>query len=124
MYDMKVHIPQLMEKLFECKSNADIAGFDYILEDIKKLMKDETAFIKGLEEDQKNREEEITALFNEAKKTILNGFKDKNNVEGVNHAHAVVSQLSEAYNAIEIKYMDDAVTTCTSYRDQDTDDRE
>lgn len=124
MYDMKLHMPQLMEKLFECKSNADIAGFDYILEDIKKLMKDETEFIKALKIDQKNREEEITALFNEAKKTILNGFKDKNNVEGVNHAHAVVSQLSEAYNAIEIKYMDDAVTTCTSYRDQDTDDRE
>lgn len=121
---MKVHLPQLMEKLFECKSNADIAGFDYILTDIKKLMKNEKEFIKGLKEDQKNREEEITSLFNEAKKTILNGFEDKNNADGVNHAHAVVSQLGEAYNAIEIKYMDDAVTTCTSYSDQDTDDRE
>lgn len=112
---MEAHAPNQIETLFQHRNNADVATFDYVLQGLKILMKDHTDFLNGLKQDQQKREQQSKELFQEAKKTILTAFKDKTEEEGVNYVHAVLSNVEQAYNALELEYMNNVLTTCTSY---------
>jgi hypothetical protein len=116
-YDMALHVPNQVETLLHHRSQSDIDRFEYILEGLKKIMCDHDRFISGLADDQKKREQAHKELFKTTKETILTGFKDKTDDQGVLIASQVVSQLDAAYSNIEHQFMTDAITTITSYDD-------
>lgn len=116
---MEVHIPNQMEALLQCRTSADITSFDYILKGIKTILKEKDDFIKGLNEDQKKREDTKNAVMAEAKKAIGEALNENDVERGLTTAHAVLSQLEQAYNAVELEYMDNVLTTCTTFDEED-----
>jgi len=118
-YKMEAHIPSQIETLLHHRSNADITSFEYILDGIRIMMKEHQSFLDALDADMKKRVDESNNLFTETKKLILTAFKNKTDEEGVTYVHGVVSQLEQAYNALELQYMNDVLTTCSSYQQDD-----
>jgi|SRR6056297_1741729 len=122
-YEEEMHAPNRIETLLQHHDAADVASFDHVLHGLKIMMKNHPNFLDGLKQDETKREQETKKLFKTAKETILTAFKDKTDEEGINIVHGIISNVEQAYNALELEYMNDVLTTCVSYK-QDNDDRE
>lgn len=121
-YDMDIHIPNQIEALLTHRSNGDVSGFNYIIEGIKTMMNEHPELLSGLENDVLQRKQKIDTLFENSKITILNAFKDKNTVDGLNSIRNIILQTEQAYNTIELEYMNDVLTTLHSYDGDGVDD--
>lgn len=118
-YEVEYHIPNQMEQLIQYRNNADIKGFEHVVGVLKILLKEHKGFLDALDKDMMARVKHNQLLFKDTKKLIIKALDEHNDEEGLNITHAYISQLEAAYNASELKYMDDVLTTCVSYHSDD-----
>lgn len=121
-YDMDVHIPNQIEALLQHRAKGDVNGFDYILDVLRTIANDNEILLSALTEDNKKRNKNLEKLFNESKNQVLNAFEGKNTVDGLNTIRTVLTQVEQAFNAIELEYMNDVVTSLVSYEDDGVND--
>jgi len=116
MYDMLMHLPQRIENLLNAKESGNLDGFEYILNDIKKLMKDQN-FDKGLEKDLDGLKTTMDTMTKDIRETLKEALESKNDDEVIQILMTLSNAVKENYTNSQLKYMDDAVESVISYID-------
>ena len=114
-YDMNCHVPNQVEALLSHRINGDMHGFEYVLTGIKQLMNDHPLLLDAFENDYKKRNDKHDEIFKKAKKDIETAFKDKTIIDGLNNIKNILNQAEGLYNMVELEFMNDIVTTLSSY---------
>ena len=116
MYDMLMHLPQRIENLLNAKESGNLDGFEYILNDIKKLMKDQN-FDKGLEKDLDGLKTTMDTMTKDIRETLKEALESKNDDEVIQILMTLSNAVKENYTNSQLKYMDDALESVISYID-------
>jgi len=116
IYDMLMHLPQRIENLLNAKESGNLDGFEYILNDIKKLMKDQN-FDKGLEKDLDGLKTTMDTMTKDIRETLKEALESKNDDEVIQILMTLSNAVKENYTNSQLKYMDDAVESVISYID-------
>ena len=116
IYDMLMHLPQRIENLLNAKESGNLDGFEYVLSDIKKLMKDQN-FDKGLEKDLDGLKNTMDTMTKDIRETLKEALESKNDDEVIQILMTLSNAVKENYTNSQLKYMDDALESVISYID-------
>ena len=114
-YDFNVHLAQRFENLLNTKEAGDIPGFENVLNDVKKLLRENKDLLKGFKADEHKTKTQLDELFTSLRNHLGKALENKNNENMILDTDQALQVFRSDYNNLQLQYMENILDSITSY---------
>jgi len=122
-YDFNMHLAQRLENLLNAKEAGDIPGFENVLNDIKKLQRQNPDLLKGFLSDETKTKEQINDLFSSLRNHLNKALENKNNENMILDTDQALQVFKSDYNMLQLQYMESILDSITSFYTETVEDQ-
>lgn len=122
-YDFNMHLAQRLENLLNAKEAGDIPGFENVLNDIKKLQRQNPDLLKGFLSDETKTKEQINDLFSSLRNHLNKALENKNNENMILDTDQALQVFRNDYNMLQLQYMESILDSITSFYTETVEDQ-
>jgi len=122
-YDFNMHLAQRLENLLNAKEAGDIPGFENVLNDIKKLQRQNPDLLKGFLTDETKTKDQIKELFESLRNHLNKALENKNNENMILDTDQALQVFRNDYNMLQLQYMENILDSITSFYTENVEDQ-